>query len=223
METWQKYFDHPDASTLGLMNSAGFLPGIISGFFGDWMQRYVGKRWTIWINTMITVAGILVITLSTSVGMFCAGRVIQGFGTSASLAVAPAQLQEISHPRYRASAGALFSCMYYIAAIMSASACLGALGLSDAESWRIPCWVQLFGPAMVILLTFTMPESPRVGPLEASSIDIGVRVLTNIDLTSGSSRLTEARRRSTSSSNTMPMARLTTNWQTMSLGKSAPS
>lgn len=34
--------------------------------------------------------------------MFCAGRAVMGFGTSAALAVAPAHLQEIAHPRYRA-------------------------------------------------------------------------------------------------------------------------
>ncbi|KAJ5721741.1 uncharacterized protein N7483_009675 [Penicillium malachiteum] len=81
--------------------------------------------------------------------MFCGGRVIMGFGTSAALAVALAHLQEIAHPRYRAPVSAL------------SSVCLGSLDIVGEMAWRIPAWCQCIGPVITLLLTASMPESPR--------------------------------------------------------------
>ncbi|KAJ5634253.1 hypothetical protein N7528_002095 [Penicillium herquei] len=161
LNQWTEYFGNPDTNTLGLMNSAGFLPGCLASFFGDGMQHLFGKRVTVWVSSVIALAGVIVISLSTSVGMFCGGRVIMGFGTSAALAVAPAHLQEIAHPRYRAPVSAFFTAIYYLAAIISASVCLGCLDIVGEMAWRIPAWCQCIGPVMTLVLTSTMPESPR--------------------------------------------------------------
>jgi MFS family permease len=84
------------------MNSAGFLPGIVASFCGDQFAYYFGRRPTVWLGTAICAVGCLIISISTSVGMFCGGRAITGFGTSIALTVAPTLLQEIAHPRFRA-------------------------------------------------------------------------------------------------------------------------
>lgn len=55
IDRWHEYFDNPSATTLGLMNSAGFLPGIVAGFCGDRLAQTFGKRLTLWIGTCITV------------------------------------------------------------------------------------------------------------------------------------------------------------------------
>ncbi|ETS78610.1 hypothetical protein PFICI_10672 [Pestalotiopsis fici W106-1] len=158
---WQEYFGYPDPSTLGLMNSAGFLPGLIASFFGDAIARYLGRRWSVWIGSMITAVGAIVMGISANVGVFCAGRAITGFGTSTAVAVAPTLLQEISHPRIRAQVSGFYTCIYYIAAILSACVCLGCMNLVGENSWRIPCFLQLVGPIATLLLTVTIPESPR--------------------------------------------------------------
>ncbi|KAJ5379847.1 uncharacterized protein N7496_002275 [Penicillium cataractarum] len=158
---WTEYFNHPSSTILGLMNSAGFLPGCLASFFGDAMQHFFGKRTTVWVSSVIALVGVIVISVSTSVGMFCGGRAIMGFGTSAALAVAPAHLQEIAHPRYRAPVSAFFTAIYYLAAIISSAVCLGCLGIVGEMAWRIPAWLQVCGPSVTLILTATMPESPR--------------------------------------------------------------
>ncbi|KAL6360897.1 hypothetical protein LRP88_04357 [Fusarium phalaenopsidis] len=102
IDQWQAYFNHPDPVTLGLMNSAGFLPGFIASFFGDRVAHFFGRRWSVWLGSAIVIAGAIVMSLSTNTGIFCAGRAVMGFGTSTALAVAPTLLQEIAHPRFRA-------------------------------------------------------------------------------------------------------------------------
>ncbi|KAF9875365.1 hexose transporter protein [Colletotrichum karsti] len=81
IDRWHEYFDNPSATTLGLMNSAGFLPGIVAGFCGDRLAQTFGKRLTLWIGTCIAIVGIILMSVSTTTGMFCGGRTILGFGT----------------------------------------------------------------------------------------------------------------------------------------------
>ncbi|KAL2838645.1 hexose transporter protein [Aspergillus pseudoustus] len=131
IDRWQEYFDHPSSTTLGLMNSAGFLPGIIASFTSDRISFYFGRRASVWTGSIITTVGAIVMSVSTSTAIFCGGRVLLGFGTSVALTVAPALLQEIAHPRLRAQLGAFYTAVYYIAAVISAGTCLGCIDLID--------------------------------------------------------------------------------------------
>ncbi|KAJ3466416.1 hypothetical protein MRS44_003980 [Fusarium solani] len=88
IDQWQAYFNHPDPVTLGLMNSAGFLPGFIASFFGDRVAHFFGRRWSVWVGSAVVIAGAIVMSLSTNTGIFCAGRAVMGFGTSTALASA---------------------------------------------------------------------------------------------------------------------------------------
>ncbi|KAL4791478.1 hexose transporter protein [Aspergillus venezuelensis] len=161
IDRWQEYFEHPSSNILGLMNSAGFLPGIIASLFSDRVAFHFGRRSSVWLGSAITTVGALVMGLATDTGMFCGGRVLLGFGTSTALTVAPSLLQEVAHPRLRAQMSAFYTTVYYIAAVLSAATCLGCIDLSGEKAWRIPCFVQLIGPVLTLLITATMPESPR--------------------------------------------------------------
>jgi hypothetical protein len=55
IDQWQAYFNHPDPVTLGLMNSAGFLPGFIASFFGDRVAHFFGRRWSVWVGSAVVV------------------------------------------------------------------------------------------------------------------------------------------------------------------------
>jgi MFS family permease len=104
-----------------------------------------------------------------------------GVGSAMALTCGPTLLQEIAHPRYRATIGGFYTAIYYIAANVSSwTSCkspirlklrcqelrcsVGTLHLPGNNSWRIPAYLQVVGPALVILLTLTCPESPRVSP-----------------------------------------------------------
>lgn len=67
IDEWQTYFNYPSSNTLGLMNSSGFLSGIVASFFGDTVQRFVGKRMTLWISTVMAVSFDVLYPLS----LFC--------------------------------------------------------------------------------------------------------------------------------------------------------
>ncbi|VUC29172.1 unnamed protein product [Clonostachys rosea] len=158
---WQEHFNYPSSNILGLMNSAGFLPGLIVCFLADRLAHKFGKLITVWIGSCIAAIGAIVIGLAQNTGMFIGGRALMGVGVQGTLVVAPALLQEIAHPRYRARIGALYMSIYYFASTISAAVCRGCLNLQGEKAWRIPCLLQVVGPVLAILMTLNAPESPR--------------------------------------------------------------
>ncbi|KAF5502078.1 Rhamnolipids biosynthesis 3-oxoacyl-[acyl-carrier-protein] reductase [Colletotrichum aenigma] len=107
------------------------------------------------------IAGAVVNSAAINLGMYIAGRVLMGNGISMELTIAPTLLQEIAHPRYRAQIGSMYTCIYYISAVESAGVCLGTRHIEGKAAWRIPCYLQLVGPGVTLVMIFTMPESPR--------------------------------------------------------------
>ncbi|OHF04034.1 hypothetical protein CORC01_00896 [Colletotrichum orchidophilum] len=161
IDAWQNFFGHPKGNLLGLMNSAALFPGLISPYFAELIANRFGRRWAVWIGVLINIAGAVVNSAAINLGMYIAGRVLMGIGISMGLTIAPTLLQEIAHPRYRAQIGSMYTCIYYIAAVISAAVCLGARHIEGNAAWRIPCYLQLVGPGVTLAMTFTMPESPR--------------------------------------------------------------
>ncbi|KAL1891936.1 hypothetical protein Sste5346_007280 [Sporothrix stenoceras] len=161
INAWQEYFHHPNSNILGLMNSSGFLPGLIVCWIADIFAHYYGKRLTVWIGSGFAIVGALIIGLAQNTGMFIGGRAVMGIGVQGTLVVAPALLQEIAHPRYRSRLSGMYMSIYYFAAIISSSVCRGTHTLAGDKSWRIPALLQVVGPILTIMLTATCPESPR--------------------------------------------------------------
>ncbi|KAI8310472.1 Rhamnolipids biosynthesis 3-oxoacyl-[acyl-carrier-protein] reductase [Colletotrichum sp. SAR11_59] len=161
IDAWQNFFGHPKGNLLGLMNSAALFPGLISPYFAELIANRFGRRWAVWIGVLINIAGAVVNSAAVNLGMYIAGRVLMGIGISMGLTIAPTLLQEIAHPRYRAQIGSMYTCIYYIAAVISAGVCLGTRNIEGNAAWRIPCYLQLVGPGVTLAMTFTMPESPR--------------------------------------------------------------
>lgn len=162
---WQEYFGTPDANTLGLTASAGFIPGIVAGFAGDRFGHYFGRKATVIFGSVFATLGAMVMDLAKNVATFCGGRAFMGFGVSFALVTALPLLQEIAHPRLRAQIGGFYTCVYYVAAICSSAICLGTLSLTGEKSWRIPVFLQMAGPLITIAIVLSAPESPRVSQI----------------------------------------------------------
>ena len=166
-----------NATQLGLVSASLFLPAIISAFVADWLANKYGRRPAVWLAAFFIFVGSLVMGLSNGVGMFVAARVICGIGGGFGKTASPALLQELAHPRLRAILGCLFYPTYFWGSITAAwlcckSACRSrhteakhvdaGLYVPGNAGWRFPSFVQMLGPVLVIAMTCTAPESPRV-------------------------------------------------------------
>ncbi|KAJ6028316.1 hypothetical protein N7540_003892 [Penicillium herquei] len=161
IDQWTTFFRHPNSNTLGLMNSAALFPGLIAPYFSERIATKWGRRYSIWVGIAFNVAGAIVNAASVNLGMYIAGRAIMGTGIAMALTMAATLLQEIAHPRYRAPLGTMYTSLYYLASVLSAAICLGTRHITGNASWRVPCYLQLLGPAITLGMTIGMPESPR--------------------------------------------------------------
>lgn len=93
---------------------------------------------------------------------FFGTRIAMGVGLGFAQTAAPPLTTEIAHPRHRGVVTAIFQATWYWGAILAAAVCLGTLYVEGSTwSWRIPCLVQCFFPAVQLLGLVIVPESPR--------------------------------------------------------------
>lgn len=71
---WQNYFNHPNASQLGLLNAIMSVGGIVSLPVFPYIADYLGRRIGIIIGCLICVLGVVLQTIGANIGMFIAAR-----------------------------------------------------------------------------------------------------------------------------------------------------
>ncbi|KAF9468077.1 general substrate transporter [Collybia nuda] len=160
---WQEYFNHPSGKTLGLINAAqniGCLVGLpISPFLSDGL----GRRPTLFLGSLIMLAGIAIQTAATSVQIFVAARIIMGIGLEFCSNSAPLLLIELSYPTQRGKITSMYNSSWYLGSIISAWVCFGAYERAEHSLWsfRAPTLVQAMIPFAQVVLIWFIPESPR--------------------------------------------------------------
>ena len=98
-----------------------FLPPIFLAPFADMACQRYGRRWIIWIGSVIIIAGALWNGLCTSIGQYMGGmsesverrllmtaRTLIGLGGTLTKVAAPALLHELAHPRLRGTLGVMY-------------------------------------------------------------------------------------------------------------------
>lgn len=75
-------------------------------YIAAWVSDKYGRRASIMVGSVITLAGGFLGAFATSVPQFIGGRVLVGAGQAFHQAVSPPLLQELAHPRVRAICGA---------------------------------------------------------------------------------------------------------------------
>ncbi|EKM78879.1 hypothetical protein AGABI1DRAFT_75451 [Agaricus bisporus var. burnettii JB137-S8] len=160
---WQDYFGHPEGRDLGLIGFAQNLGGILGLPFTPFISDHFGRRATLFVGSIIMLAGVGVQAASNSVAMFIAARATVGVGLIMCTNAAPLLLVELSYPTQRGKLSSIYNSSWYIGSIISAWVCFGAyMGARDSVwSWRAPSLVQGFVPLLQVALVWFIPESPR--------------------------------------------------------------
>ncbi|CAK7212581.1 hypothetical protein SEUCBS140593_001551 [Sporothrix eucalyptigena] len=164
LPTWNKYFNTPTGSYLGVISACLFLPAIVSPYAADFINSRWGRKPTLMVSSVLLIAGALLNSLARNDGQFMGGRVLMGAAGAMGKMTSAVLLQEISHPRIRPILTTSYFCNYYFGSIAAAWFCYGTLGWGDTNNWqwRAPCLFQLMAPTVtLVFLIFVIPESPR--------------------------------------------------------------
>lgn len=123
----------------------------------------LGRRWSMFIGSLIIIAGTAVQCSANAMPQFIGGRFLLGLGGTIAGAVAPAYVVEWCHPLWRGTQGGLYNVCWYLGSIVAGMACYGTnLHMKDSSwAWRLPVLLQCVMPGIVAAGILFCPESPR--------------------------------------------------------------
>ncbi|RSH86369.1 uncharacterized protein EHS24_004618 [Apiotrichum porosum] len=162
LPSWQTRFA-PSSATLGLIVTSYYFPGVIMPYVFQSLCDRFGRRPVVALGSLIGIFGSLLGGLGNSLGTFIAARVLVGTAFFCNLVAIPSLVAETAHPRFRATATASFSNVYFLGTAVAGWVNFGVTYFDSDWAWRIPFILQCLGCVPIVIWACTpwMVESPR--------------------------------------------------------------
>ncbi|KAJ4188481.1 hypothetical protein NW755_006643 [Fusarium falciforme] len=161
VEAWKEQFGSPKGALLGITSASYPLGAILSTPLSAFISDRFGRRQSIIIGSLIMILGVVMQTVSSSIGLFLGGRIVVGFGITLALAAGPVLISELAHPRHRVLFSSLYNTSFYLGALLAGWVAFGSYRIQSAWAWRLPTLLQA-GPALIqITFIWFLDESPR--------------------------------------------------------------
>ncbi|KAF5023282.1 hypothetical protein F66182_4663 [Fusarium sp. NRRL 66182] len=167
MDTWQRSFNHPTGSRLGVFGAMPGFGGLFVLLFAPYIADGIGRKRGTAVGCIIVVIGALMQCFPQKNnpgrdGLYLAGRFIMGAGSNISNATCPLLITEISHPRHRGRITTIYNTLWYLGSIIAAWTCIGTLQNQTGNlQWVLPTGLQCLMPGILLLAVYMVPESPR--------------------------------------------------------------
>ncbi|KAK0309167.1 hypothetical protein LTR82_015219 [Friedmanniomyces endolithicus] len=158
----QDHFHHPSAATLGLLNAIFSVGQVVGLPFVPLLADGIGRKWTILLGSSLIFLGVILQTVSTTIGMFIAARFIIGLGICYTQSCSPMLITELSHPQYRGKLTTIYNTLWYSGSIAAAWTTYGTLKMESQWSWKTPSVLQSFPSVIQLFLIWLVPESRYV-------------------------------------------------------------
>ncbi|KAJ5494466.1 hypothetical protein N7463_010553 [Penicillium fimorum] len=163
MSQWQHYFDNPTGTRLGSLSNGVIFGQIIAFPIAPWICDHMGRRFPIFIGSMLLVIGAVLQCAAQNYAMFLVARMVIGFGGLIAVEASPMLVSELAYPTHRSVLVGYYNNLWYLGALLAAWITYGTyfMGPSMSWSWRIPSLLQGFFPLVQVLFVYLLPESPR--------------------------------------------------------------
>ena len=138
--------------------------GVCALFFVGPATDTWGRKWGMQIGAWIIILGAIIngtTTYNASLAQLKVGRFVLGFGVSIISAAGPIYVVETAHPAFRGIITAYCNCFWFTGSILASGAIRGTITMKGNVSWEIPVYLQMLFPALIVLFTWFIPESPR--------------------------------------------------------------
>ncbi|KAK1091113.1 hypothetical protein LTR48_006957 [Friedmanniomyces endolithicus] len=149
---WQDHFNHPSAATLGILNAIFSVGQVVGLPFVPLLADGIGRKWTILLGSSLIFLGVILQTVSTTIGMFIAARFIIGLGICYTQSCSPMLITELSHPQYRGKLTTIYNTLWYSGSIVAAWTTYGTLKMESQWSWKTPSVLQSFPSVIQLFL-----------------------------------------------------------------------
>lgn len=163
MDQWQTFFNTPTGSRLGSLSNGVVFGQILAFPIAPWLCDHTGRRFPIFIGSLLLVIGAALQCAAQNYAMFLAARMVIGFGGLIAVEASPMFIAELAYPTHRAVLTGYYNNLWYLGSLLAAWVTYGTYFMGPGESWawRIPSLLQGFFPLLQVFFVYLMPESPR--------------------------------------------------------------
>ena len=163
MDQWQNFFGNPTGSRLGSLGNGVIFGQILAFPIAPWVCDHMGRRFPIFIGSLLLVIGSILQCASQNYAMFLVSRMIIGFGGLIAVEASPMIISELAYPTHRPVLVGYYNNLWYLGALLAAWVTYGTyfMGQNTSWSWRIPSLLQGFFPLLQVFFIYLLPESPR--------------------------------------------------------------
>lgn len=85
------------------------------------------------------------------------GRFLLGFAVPIMTTAGPIHVIETAHPTHRGVITGLYNTFWFVGSLLAAGVTRGSANLSGNNSWRVPVWLQMLFPALLVILPWFLP------------------------------------------------------------------
>ncbi|OAL44395.1 lactose permease [Pyrenochaeta sp. DS3sAY3a] len=164
-DTFKEYYNVKSSGAwAGIVTSMYQIGGVVAlPFIGPACDTW-GRRIGMMIGGALGCAGVIIQSTAPAhnpIGQFMGGRFLLGFAVPIMTTAGPLHVVETAHPAYRGVITGLYNTFWFVGSILAAGVARGSLPLAGNQTWKVPVWLQILFPALILVLAWWLPESPR--------------------------------------------------------------
>lgn len=110
------------------------------------------------ISAILIIIGTVVQATSHNLAGFMTGRFILGFGGGVTITAATSYTSELAHPTFRGFMTSIYMVFWFFGGIPASFVCWRTSRIQGTMSWRIPIWLQVVFPTVVLIGSTILPE-----------------------------------------------------------------
>ncbi|KAL3470263.1 general substrate transporter [Aspergillus californicus] len=149
------------ARNQNLIFSVPLVGSIVGGIAASPLNNSFGRKWPLVGAYIFSIGGGFLQLFARNIGEFVGGRFLNAIAIGVANATAPLYLSEVVPPSMRGRSVASINILSLLAGVVSTVIVNETKSLSGKRQYMIPLAIQCALPAVIILATISLPESPQ--------------------------------------------------------------
>ncbi|KAB8073521.1 general substrate transporter [Aspergillus leporis] len=149
------------ARNQNLLFSVPLVGSILGGVLASPLNFHFGRKWPLIAAYVLSIGGGILQVLAPNLGAFVSGRFVNGIAMGIANATAPLYMSEVVPASMRGRSVTSINILSLVAGVVGTIIVWRTEKLGGHQSYMIPLIVQCVLPAILLVLTIPLPESPQ--------------------------------------------------------------